>query len=53
MTTNPVRGEVWRIWFDLAEGDEIKKPRTAVVVSENANDLGGKVMLSTVPFKRG
>src|SRR5260370_28645735 len=38
MTTNatPVRGEVWRIRFDPAEGDEIKKVRTAVVVSENA-----------------
>jgi mRNA interferase MazF len=38
MTTNPtpIRGEVWRIRFDPAEGDEIKKIRTAVVVSENA-----------------
>jgi mRNA interferase MazF len=33
---NPVRGEVWRIRFDPAEGDEIKKIRTAVVMSENA-----------------
>ena len=41
MTTNPtaVRGEVWRTRFDPAEGDEIKKVRTAVVVSENA--VGG------------
>jgi mRNA interferase MazF len=38
MTTNltAVRGEVWRIRFDPAEGDEIKEVRTAVVVSENA-----------------
>ena len=38
MTTNPTpaRGEVWRVRFDPAEGDEIKKVRTAVVVSENA-----------------
>ena len=38
MTTNrtPVRGEVWRIRFDPAEGDEIKKVRTAVVISEDA-----------------
>jgi len=38
MTTQPipVRGEVWRIRFDPAEGDEIKKVRTAVVISENA-----------------
>jgi mRNA interferase MazF len=32
----PVRGEVWQIRFDPAVGDEIKKIRTAVVVSENA-----------------
>ena len=31
-----MRGEVWRIRFDPAEGDEIKKVRTAVVISENA-----------------
>ena len=36
--TNPIpmRGEVWRIRFDPAEGDEIRKIRTAVVISENA-----------------
>jgi mRNA interferase MazF len=38
MTTSPtpLRGEVWRVRFDPAEGDEIKKVRTAVVISENA-----------------
>jgi mRNA interferase MazF len=38
MTTNPIpiRGEVWHIRFDPAEGDEIKKVRTAVVISEDA-----------------
>jgi mRNA-degrading endonuclease toxin of MazEF toxin-antitoxin module len=36
MNPTPVRGEVWRIRFDPAEGDEIKKVRTAVVISENA-----------------
>jgi mRNA interferase MazF len=38
MPTNPIplRGEVWRIRFDPAQGDEIKKIRTAVVISENA-----------------
>ncbi len=38
MTPNPVpaRGEVWRIRFDPSEGDEIKKVRTAVVISEDA-----------------
>ncbi len=37
-TTNPapLRSEVWRLRFDPAEGDEIKKVRTAVVISENA-----------------
>ena len=34
--TTPCRGEVWRIRFDPAEGDEIKKVRTAVVISEDA-----------------
>ena len=32
----PIRGEVWWIRFDPAEGDEIKKVRLAVVISENA-----------------
>ena len=36
MATMPLRGEVWRIRFDPAEGDEIKKVRLAVVASENA-----------------
>lgn len=36
MTTMPLRGEVWRIRFDPAEGTEIRKVRTAVVISENA-----------------
>lgn len=38
MTMNPTprRGEVWRVRFDPAEGDEIRKVRTAVVMSEDA-----------------
>jgi len=38
MTTNPTpaRGEVWWVRYDPAEGDEIKKVRLAVVMSENA-----------------
>jgi mRNA interferase MazF len=38
MTTDPTpaRGEVWWVRFDPAEGDEIKKVRLAVVMSENA-----------------
>jgi len=41
----PTRGEVWRIRFDPAEGDEIKKVRTAVVISE---DAVGKLRLKIV-----
>ena len=50
MTTNPspVRGEVWRIRFDPAEGDEIKKIRTAVVISENA--VGRSSLKIVVPI---
>jgi mRNA interferase MazF len=36
MSPTPLRGEVWRIRFDPAEGDEIKKVRTGVVISEDA-----------------
>src|SRR5437773_7711933 len=36
MNPTPLRGEVWRIRFDPAEGDEIKKVRMAVVISEDA-----------------
>jgi mRNA interferase MazF len=42
---SPTRGEVWRIRFDPAEGDEIKKIRTAVVISE---DAVGKLRLKIV-----
>lgn len=63
MTTNPtpVRGEVWRIRFDPSEVDEIKKVRTAVVVSENAvGRLRGKrdihdfsyLITMNLPFSR-
>ena len=41
----PKRGEVWRIRFDPAEGDEIKKIRTAVVIS---GDTIGKLRLKIV-----
>ena len=43
--TTPMRGEVWRVRFDPAEGDEIKKIRTAVVVSANGV---GKLRLKIV-----
>src|SRR6266700_2865118 len=51
MATNPipVRGEVWRIRFDPAEGDEIKKVRTAVVISEDA--IGRLRLKIVVPIK--
>src|SRR5437899_8338099 len=47
MTANPtpVRGEVWQVRFDPAEGDEIKKVRTAVIVSE---DEVGRLRLKIV-----
>jgi hypothetical protein len=50
MTTNPTptRGKVWRVRFDPAEGDEIKKVRTAVVVSE---DAVGRLRLKIVGSK--
>ena len=34
--TTPNRGEIWRVRFDPVEGDEIKKVRTAVVVSRTS-----------------
>jgi mRNA interferase MazF len=36
---------VWRVRFDPAEGDEIKKLRTAVVMSEDAT---GRLRLTIV-----
>ena len=44
----PIRGEIWRIRFDPAEGDEIKKVRTAVVVSEDA--IGRLALKIVVPI---
>jgi mRNA interferase MazF len=43
--TIPIRGEVWRVRFDPSEGDEIKKTRTAVVISE---DTIGRLRLKIV-----
>ncbi|HOO56821.1 MAG TPA: type II toxin-antitoxin system PemK/MazF family toxin [bacterium] len=34
-TSNPQRGEIWNISFDPQVGDEIKKIRPAVVLSDN------------------
>ena len=34
--TTPLRDEIWRVRFEPSEGDEIKKIRTAVVMSEDA-----------------
>ncbi len=45
---NPTRGEVWRVRFDPAEGDEIKKVRTAVVMSED--DVGRLKLKIVVPI---
>ncbi len=55
MTTNPtpVRGEVWRIRFDPAEGDEIKKVRTAVVISEMVSrKIPGPTPFRLSPFRK-
>jgi mRNA interferase MazF len=46
--TTPTRGEVWRVRFDPAEGDEIRKVRTAVVISEN--DIGRLRLKIVVPI---
>jgi mRNA interferase MazF len=43
--TTPMRGEVWLVRFDPAEGDEIRKVRTAVVISEN---MVGRLRLKIV-----
>jgi mRNA interferase MazF len=48
MTANPTRGEVWRIRFDPAEGDEIKKVRLAVVIG--ANGVGKLRLKIVVPI---
>jgi mRNA interferase MazF len=44
----PKRGEVWRIRFDPAEGDEIRKTRTAVVMS--ADTIGRLRLKIVVPI---
>jgi mRNA interferase MazF len=48
MTTTPMRGEVWLVRFDPAEGDEIKKIRTAVVIG--ANSVGRLRLKIVVPI---
>jgi mRNA interferase MazF len=54
MKPTPVRGQVWRIRFDPAEGDEIKKVRTAVVISENAiGRLKLKIVVPITEWRRG
>jgi mRNA interferase MazF len=44
----PKRGEIWRIRFDPAEGDEIKRTRTAVVMS--ADTIGRLRLKIVVPI---
>ena len=52
MNPTPLRGEVWQIRFDPAEGDEIKKIRTAVVISENAvGRLSLKIVVPITEWK--
>ncbi len=46
--TTTMRGDIWRIRFDPAEGDEIKKVRRAVVIS--ANGVGRLRLKVVVPI---
>jgi mRNA interferase MazF len=48
MTTIPLRGEIWRVRFDPAEGDEIKKIRLAVAIG--ANGIGRLRLKIVVPI---
>lgn len=36
MSSNPQRGEIWRVNFDPTIGAEIRKTRPAIVISSNA-----------------
>lgn len=42
----PLRGEVWRVEFNPVKGDEIKKPRPAIVISTDSfNPLKTKLVV--------
>ncbi len=34
--SNPLKGEIWRVNFQPAKGQEIRKTRPAIVINENA-----------------
>lgn len=49
----PTRSEVWRVRFDPAEGDEIKKVRTAVVMSvDKIGRLRLKIVVPITEWKQ-
>ncbi len=48
---NPARGEIWRVTFDAAIGQEIRKSRRALVI--NVPKAGRKEMRIVVPITTG
>jgi len=44
----PIRGQVWRVRFDPSEGNEIKKERPAVVMTEEG--IGKLALQIVVPI---
>lgn len=48
MSSQPERGEIWRVQFNPTRGDEIQKTRPAVVISTNG--LGGLRLRLVVPI---
>lgn len=48
---NPVRGEIWKVSFDKAVGQEIRKPRRSLVM--NVPKAGRKQMRILVPITSG
>lgn len=50
---NPQRGEIWLVSFDPAKGEEIKKIRPAVVVSQNAmGHLGLRIIVPVTGWSK-
>lgn len=47
-SSQPKRGEIWRVQFDPTRGDEIQKTRPAIVIS--ANGLEGLRLRLVVPI---
>lgn len=47
-SSEPKRGEIWRVQFDPTRGDEIQKTRPAIVIS--ADGLSGLKLRLVVPI---